>query len=186
MGLGLLTMIALIALAAGLQLPPQLLEIASKIAGEGKPGCTSYQVDGTIGPCMPAFEIESGDRPSGRGAGSRITFTQAATVKLTADEFALLAGHEVAHYYLGHRESNPPVELAADRLGAQIACQAGFDPAAGASLFRFFASGKTHPPRGERRAAVLGVVCNFQRPAKKFASAQIPVAKLRKNVKAVP
>ena len=153
-------MIGLLVLAAGLQLPPQQLEIASKIAGEGKPGCTAYHPDGTIGACLPTFEIEPTGQVNGESAGPRIAFTRAATVKLTRDEFALLAGHEIAHYYLGHRGSNPAVELAADQLGAQIACEAGYDPAAGATLFRFLGAGKTHPARADRRAAVLGVRCS--------------------------
>lgn len=155
-------MIALLALGAGLQLPPLQLEIANRVSGAGKPECTSYQVDGTAGPCLPIFEIEPGGQVSGRRAGPLIAFTRAATVQLTRDEFALLAGHEIAHFYLGHIESNPANELAADRLGAQIACQAGYDPAVGVSLFRLFAAGKTHPRRAERRAAVLGVRCDLQ------------------------
>ncbi len=153
-------MIALFALAAALQLPPLQMEIATKVAGDGRPSCTSYQVDGTMAPCLPSFELGSGGQVSGESAGALITFTRAATVKLTRDEFALLAGHEIAHYYLGHGASNPADELAADRLGAQIACEAGYDPASGVSLFLFFRDDKTHPPRAERRAAVLGVQCD--------------------------
>lgn len=155
-------MVALLALAAGLQLPPQQLEIASKVAAGGRPECTSYQPDGAVGPCLPTFELGSGSRINGSSAGPLIVFTRAATEKLTRDEFALLAGHEIAHYYLGHGEGNPADELAADRLGAQIACQAGYVPAAGISLFRFFAAGQTHPHRAQRRAAVLSVRCNPQ------------------------
>ena len=42
-----------------------------------------------------------------------ITFTRGATERLTEDEFALLAGHEIAHWYLGHRGSSVAAELAA-------------------------------------------------------------------------
>ena len=156
-------MIALFALAAALQLPAPQMEIATRVAGKGKPVCTSYQVDGAMAPCLPSFELGSGGRVNGESAGPLIAFTRAATVKLTREEFALLAGHEIAHYYLGHGGNNPADELAADRLGAQIACEAGYDPAAGVSLLRFFRDGKTHPPRAVRRAAVLGVWCDAAR-----------------------
>lgn len=151
--------IALLTLALGLMLPPQHLEIANRVAGDGKPECLSHWQDGTIGPCLPAFAIKAGGHVNGWSIGTRITFTRAATVRLTQDEFALLAGHEIAHYYLGHDTSNPADELAADRLGAQLACQAGYDPVKAVSLFRFISAGKNHPRRAERRAAVLGVGC---------------------------
>ena len=50
-------------------------------------------------------------------------------------------------------------ELAADRMGAELACRAGFDPAAGASLFRHLRPSRVHPKAGVRRAAVLAVGC---------------------------
>jgi len=42
-----------------------------------------------------------------------------------ADEMALIFGHELAHFTLGHRGSTPSRELAADSLGAQYADKAG-------------------------------------------------------------
>lgn len=59
----------------------------------------------------------------------RNTFTRGATTRLTADEFALLAGHEIAHWYLGHTgegdaATRREAELAAHCLGASPACPA--------------------------------------------------------------
>ncbi len=158
--------IGLLALAAGLALPPQELEIADKVAGQGKPECTSYGTDGSVGPCLPWFRVGAGVHVNARSLGGKITFTQGATAQLTRDEFALLAGHEIAHFYLNHGASNPAVELAADRLGARLACAAGYDPVAGASLFQFLSAGSDHPHRAERRAAVLAVGCDRARSSR--------------------
>lgn len=152
---------ALALLASALALPGPQLEIATRIAGAGRPHCVSYAPDGTSGPCLSSFAVGPGKRVDARATGTRIEFTMAASLRLTRDEFALLAAHEVAHTYLGHLGgSNPAKELAADRLGAQLACQAGFDPAAGASLFRYLRAGTSHPRPELRKAAVLAVGCN--------------------------
>ena len=154
-------LLALLATASASALPPERLTIANRIAAEGKPECLSHALDGTTGPCLPEFGVVPGARVNARARGAAITFTQGAAARLTPDEFALLAGHEIAHYYLGHNGgSNPSNELAADRLGARLACQAGFDPTAGASLFRYMRAGTSHPRPELRRAAVLAVGCD--------------------------
>lgn len=84
---------------------------------------------------------------------------------ITPDEFALLAGHEIAHWYLGHGRSTVAGELAADRLGAQLACRAGFDPEAGLGLFAYLHQGSDHPPRQARVATVMAAGCGAARPA---------------------
>ncbi len=152
-------LLALLATASASSLPPERLTIANRIAAEGKPECVSHALDGTTGPCLPEFGLVPGARVNARATGAAITFTRGAAARLTSDEFALLAGHEVAHYYLSHRGSNRHDELAADRLGAELACRAGFDPAAGATLFRHLKPGTTHPRPEARRAAVLAVRC---------------------------
>lgn len=151
--------LAAIALSAGLVLSPLQADIAQRVAGEGKPQCTAYQDDERGAPCLPAFEVTAGVHVNAWAEGEHIRFSRVAVMQLTADEFALLAGHEVAHYFLGHTASSPENELAADRLGAELACKAGYDPAAGLSLLRFLAAGPTHPPRSLRRAAILSVPC---------------------------
>ncbi len=151
--------LAILALVAGIPLPEPQREIALRIAGQGLPSCRSHHPGGGEGPCLPDFAMRPDGPVNGWSLGGRITFTTAATTRLSRDEFALLAGHEIAHWYLGHRGSSPDAELAADRLGAQLACQAGFDVAAGASLFRHLRPGRNHPPAERRREAVLGVQC---------------------------
>jgi hypothetical protein len=50
-------------------------------------------------------------------------------------------------------------EVAANRLGAQLACQAGYDVVKGAEVFRFLSKSPVYPEREVRRAAVLAVGC---------------------------
>jgi hypothetical protein len=150
---------SLIALAVVAWVPKHHLDIANSVAGEGKPACQSYRSDGTEGPCLPVFAVHRGSGVNGWSLAGRVTFSSGAITRLSNDEFALLAGHEIAHYYLGHKGSTPAAELAADRLGADLACKAGFDPVSAVSLFRYLRPSKVHPPSGERRAAVLEVGC---------------------------
>ncbi len=155
--------LALAALAAAQPLPAEQLEIALRVAGPGLPHCRSTLADGSEAPCLPAFALRPGGTVNGWSLGPRIPFSQAATRRLNRNEFALLAGHEIAHWYLGHQASTPETERAADRLGAQLACQAGFDPVAGASLFGYLRPSRRHPPAAERRAVVLAVGCGGKR-----------------------
>ena len=140
------------------------MDIAMRVAGAGMPDCTSYLADGTEAPCLPSFTVRSGGSVNGWSEHGRIAFSRAALERLTPDEFALLAGHEIAHWYLGHKGSNRVDELAADRLGAQLACQAGYNPVAGVGLFRYLHAGSDHPPRAVRVAAVEGVGCAAPHP----------------------
>lgn len=149
----------LLALASGIALPSARLDIARRVAGDGRAQCTSYHADGSSGPCLPVIVVQRGGAVNGWSEGEEIVFSRAATERLTADEFALLAGHEIAHWQLRHARSTPRDELAADRLGAELACRAGFDPALGASLMRFYHDGSGHPPVSQRRTAVLAVPC---------------------------
>lgn len=151
--------IAIVALLTGVFLPRQHLDIANRVAGEGMPACQSYRPDGTEGACLPVFAIRRASGVNGWSLAGRISFSSAATIRLNSDEFALLAGHEIAHYYLGHKSSTKAAELAADRLGTELACNAGFDPISGMTLFRHLRPSRAHPPSGERRAAVLAVGC---------------------------
>lgn len=123
------------------------------------PACELHHPDGTAGPCLPTFAVSDSNAVNGQGVNGLIIFTRGAVTQLSDDEFALLAGHEIAHWYLGHTEASPEAELAADRLGAQLACRAGYDPAKGITLFRHLHQSRVHPPREERQAAVLAVRC---------------------------
>lgn len=152
--------IAILALASGISLPDQYLDIANRVAGAGMPMCRSYRSGNSEGPCLPAFSVRRGNQINGWSLAGRITFSSAATIRLSSNEFALLAGHEIAHYYLGHKGSTEAAELAADRLGAELACKAGFDPISGISLYDHLRPSKAHPLRDMRRAAVLAVGCD--------------------------
>lgn len=143
-------------------LPPDHLAIARRVAGPGLANCRTYHTDGSEGPCLPSFALKPGRAINGRSLSGHIVFTKGALIRLTADEFALLAGHEIAHWYLGHTRSTREAELAADRLGAQLACRAGYDVAKGAGVYRFLSKSRVHPDRAVRRAVVLGVGCGGQ------------------------
>lgn len=147
-------------------LPPDYQAIALRVAGPGLPQCRMYQADGSEGPCLPSFALSAGGRINGHSRAGHITFTRGATTRLTADEFALLAGHEIAHWYLGHtgdgdHATRREAELAADRLGAQLACQAGYDVAKGAAVLRFLSKSRVHAEREVRVRAVLAVGCGI-------------------------
>lgn len=140
-------------------LPPDRLAIAMSVAGQGRPACRLYHPDRREEPCLPTFSVTEGKAVNGQGLAGHIIFTRGAITRLTDDEFALLAGHELAHWYLGHTRTDRAAELAADRLGAKLACRAGHDPASGITLFRFLKQSRVHPPRAQRVAAVLAVPC---------------------------
>lgn len=135
------------------------LEIAAKVAGDGAPSCTHYSLSGIKSKCMPFFYVSQSNKIDARSANGEITFTIGSISKLNDNEFALMAGHEIAHYYLNHTHSSKAAELEADKFGAALACKAGFDPIAGSTIFRFAHSNFTHPSAEARRAAVASVPC---------------------------
>ena len=157
--------LAALLLAAGLAFTPQQADIAERVVGASTPECLVYRPDQTQEPCRPVFAVTAGVHVNAWTKGERINLSRGAVLRLNHDEFALLIAHEVAHYLLGHRISSPEVELAADRLGAELACRAGHDPAAGLSLLKHLAAGRSHPPRAQRRAVILGVPCPQQAAA---------------------
>ena len=70
------------------------------------------------------------------------------------DEMALVLGHELAHYRLGHSESTPANEYAADRFGASMENRAGYNSCLGALVIYRFHTGtsSTHPNSYSRYA----------------------------------
>ena len=138
----------------------EFLLISEKVAGLGKPNCTAYHPDGSISLCLPRFSIRPGRQVNARAFGGRIEFSSAAVQRLSADQFALLAGHEIAHYYLGHTHSSIRNELEADALGALLACQAGFQLDRADVLFRFARSSRSHPPSRQRRKVLLNMAAS--------------------------
>jgi hypothetical protein len=151
--------ITIFALTASLYMPSDRMAVAVRIAGEGLPNCQSYRADGSTGPCLPTFGVRRGGSINASSLAGRIIFTNSAVVRLNENEFALLAGHEIAHYYLGHKVNSMENEISADKLGAELACKAGYDPISGASLFRHFRRGKVHPSSDVRRSIVLSTGC---------------------------
>lgn len=158
--------LAIEAPGAAMPLPRQQHEIALRVARPGLSQCTSHHPDGTIATCLPRFSMRPGRTINGWSAGGMIAFSTAAVSLLDADAFALLAGHEIAHWYLGHAKGTPDAELAADRLGAALACQAGFDVARGLSLFRDLHRGRNHPRPAARIAAAWQGRCGINAPAR--------------------
>lgn len=154
----------LTAMLGTLLLPAEQQAIALQVADQGLPACRMYYPDGSEGPCLPTFTVARGRAVNSTSLAGHITITQGALDRLTPDEFALLAGHEIAHWYLGHRGSSIEAELAADRLGAELACRAGYDMTKAAAIYRFVGQGHSHPPRALRRAAVLSVGCTRTAP----------------------
>lgn len=156
----------LIALALAAPAPthaaPLLLdyrEITLRVAAAGLGLCRSTHADGSEGPCLPAITLHPASAVDGWSGGGRITFTRGAVTRLTADAFALLAGHELAHWYLGHRASTRESEATADRLGAELACRAGYDVSAGVGLFRHVRETAVHAAPKLRAKAVLAAGC---------------------------
>lgn len=147
-------------------LPSQQFQIALRVAGPGRPNCIRHRPDGTSGPCLPRFAMQPGRSINGWSGSGTITFSAGAVSRLDADSFALLAGHEIAHWYLGHAESTPATELAADRLGATLACRAGYDVARGLALLRYLRRGRDHPDRIARITAARQGQCEISAPAR--------------------
>ena len=148
-----------LASAGGTVLPAEQLDIAIRVAGDGLPQCISYRANGSASPCLPQFTLRKGNQVNGWSLRGNIVFTVGATKYLSRDEFALLAGHEIAHWYLGHTQSSRANEIAADQLGAELACRAGFDPVAGSGLYGHLTSDRKHPAQKARVALVLSVGC---------------------------
>lgn len=133
--------------------------ITARLAQAGAALCTTTGDDGQLAPCNPTIRLTASGAVGAWSRLGTITYTRGALARLDPDEFALLAGHELAHWYLGHLASTLEKEAAADRLGAALACRAGYDPARGARVFRFVGEGKGYPRRVDRIAAVLKESC---------------------------
>lgn len=143
-------------------LPRPQQEIVVRVAGSGKPNCTSYYPDGSTQRCFPIFGLRSSEAINGWSHEGQIQFSTAAIRKLNSFELALLAGHEIAHFYLDHRKSGVSDELEADRIGALLACHAGYDPRRALTLLDRIPSGRTHPSAEERKRVISDSVANLE------------------------
>lgn len=73
------------------------------------------------------------------------------------DQMALVLGHELAHYKLGHRGSTISNEYAADRLGALFMQRAGYNKCNGAIFFKRLPYGDSSDhPASYKRIKALG------------------------------
>lgn len=131
------------------------LQIAAEVAGPGRPNCTAHHPDGSEGPCFPHFSIRTSGKVNAWSHGGHIQFSSAAMTVLPPDQFALLAGHEIAHYYLGHNGSTAANELEADMLGAVLACRAGYRIDAALGLFDHAHGNGGYPAKAQRRKVVM-------------------------------
>lgn len=104
----------------------QYMAIATTVAGAGKPDCRARSLRNTRGSCFPKYSVRRGKQINAWAFDGNIEFSSGAIGRLTGPEFAMLAGHEIAHFYLGHTHSSVTNELEADMLGALLTCRAGY------------------------------------------------------------
>jgi predicted Zn-dependent protease len=111
--------------------------------------------------------VQKGNNVNGFSSGRKILISEATVTRLNEDEFALIIGHEIAHIYLGHTEQTVRNELNADWLGAELACNAGFDLGRGVKVFRFLRKSRVHPHYRERQDLLASLItrCGNSRSA---------------------
>ncbi len=90
--------------------------------------------------------------------GFRITVNKGMLDFVGSDnQMALVLGHELAHYSLGHNGSTIANEYAADALGARYMQTAGYNKCSGAILFKrmpYQGASSDHPPMPARVRAL--------------------------------
>lgn len=126
----------------------------------------SYRFPASPG-CASSFRIEqSGPQAAANGQLVRVTLRLARSIEDDA-ELAAVVAHELAHNILRHPaqlKNNRAIglvrqtELEADRLSVWLLADAGYDPHAAVRFWqrhkRPLIRAPTHPPRGERIAAI--------------------------------
>ncbi len=109
-------------------------------------------------PVHPRFIYSNSRVVNASSGGFRITINQGMLSFVGGDsnQMALVIGHELAHYKLGHGSSTPSNEYAADRLGAQYMQHAGYNKCAGAVFLKRLSGGdsSTHPASYKRVKAL--------------------------------
>lgn len=133
----------------------EYMAIANSVAGTGKPGCRAYSLRSDQENCLPRYSVRRGNRVNAWTFRGNIEFSSGAMGRLTSAEFAMLAGHEIAHFYLGHTHSSVTNELEADMLGALLACRAGYRIEAAKGLYRYARGGRSYPSPKVRRKVIM-------------------------------
>lgn len=125
--------------------------------------------------CASAFRVErDGVQAAANGQLVRLRQDLAQSVA-DEQELAAVAAHELAHNILRHRDRLGSdrsarrvrqTELEADRLSVWLLAGAGYDPAAAVRFWnrhkRPLIRAATHPPRGERIAAIEAEIAAMQ------------------------
>jgi len=101
-----------------------------------------------------------------RGEGRVVVFSELIREVKNDDELAAVVGHELGHVVLGHDKSAPNAEADADYFGLYLAARAGYDPQAGAEIWRRFSRTKpwdlveseTHPSAPQRAFAAARAI----------------------------
>jgi len=133
----------------------QYMAIATTVAGAGKPDCRARSLRNTRGSCFPRYSVRRGKQINAWAFDGNIEFSSGAIGRLTGAEFAMLAGHEIAHFYLGHTHSSVTNELEADMLGALLTCRAGYRIEAAEGLYRYARGGRSYPSPKVRRKVIM-------------------------------
>ena len=140
----------------------QYMAIATTVAGAGKPDCRARSLRNTRGSCFPRYSVRRGKQINAWAFDGNIEFSSGAIGRLTGPEFAMLAGHEIAHFYLGHTHSSVTTELEADMLGALLACRAGYRIDAAAGLYRYARAGRSYPSPKLRRKVIMDLAASAE------------------------
>jgi len=106
---------------------------------------------------VPKLKLVYSPKVNAHSGFSSITVNSAMLLFVKNDsEMALVLGHELAHYMLGHMISNYSNEFAADERGAKYARQSGYNSCKGALVILRLNSpnSPTHPSSSSRYAAL--------------------------------
>lgn len=133
----------------------EYMAIATRVAGAGRLDCKAAAPRNAQGTCLPRYSVRRGKRINAWAYQGSIEFSSGAIGRLTSAQFAMLAGHEIAHFYLGHTHSSVTNELEADMLGALLTCRAGYRIEAAADLYQYARGGRSYPTPKVRRQVVM-------------------------------
>ncbi len=102
--------------------------------------------------------VNNSDNNAGQDGSNLFIYTGLLKDVRNDSEMALVLGHELSHYTLGHWTSNYSNEYAADKLGAQYIHSAGYSICKGAQFLKRLGGATNDHPAGIDRYHRLG--CN--------------------------